>query len=79
MVLVSELKEADLWEGMEANCKAMAEVARMQAAIAGGHAGGASPEVRAELIVAHQRTWEKLKREHDAYGDELQRRGLSSA
>jgi hypothetical protein len=29
---------------------------------------------RNELVAAHERTWEKLKREHDAYAAELNRR-----
>jgi hypothetical protein len=73
---ISKLKDAELWEGIAANCQAMVEVARMQAAITGGRAAGAGPKTRAELVAAHQSTWEKLKREYIAYDDELGRRGL---
>lgn len=76
---VLELKDAELWEAVVANCQAMVQIAKMQAAIAGGRAVGAGPQTRAELAVEHQRAWEKLKREHDVYNDELWRRGLLGA
>jgi hypothetical protein len=76
---VSELKDAELWEAIIANCQAMVEVARMQTAIAGGRAAGAGPKTRADLTAAHQIAWEKLKREYFACDEELQRRGLLKA
>ena len=76
---VLELKDAALWEGIAANCQAMVEMARMQAAIAGGRAAGAGPETRAELEVATKSAWKNLKRDYIAYDDELRRRGLLSA
>ena len=76
---VSKLEDAELWEGMVANCQALAEIAKMQAAMAGGRAVGAGPETRAKLVAEHQSAWEKLKREHSAYDCELRLRSLLRA
>jgi hypothetical protein len=74
MVEVSALTDAELWQGMADNSEAMAQIERQRAIIAGSHAGASIPSTRSELAAAHERTWEKLKREHDAYAAELGRR-----
>ena len=71
---IPNLTTAELWEGTQATAEAIAHVAREQAAIAGGHAGASNAEVRNALVAAHQRLWERLRIEYDAYLAELDRR-----
>jgi hypothetical protein len=74
MVDVSTLTDAELWQGMADNSESMAQVERQRAIIADQRASASTPSARDELVAAHERTWEKLKREHDAYAAELHRR-----
>ena len=68
------LSLAEICKAAEETAAALAQVALDQAKIAGGHAGVASPKVRQELTEAHQRRWDRLKIEYDAFTDEISRR-----
>jgi hypothetical protein len=67
----SNLTKAELWEGMAANSKAIADIARYQLGMAKGRI---DPAMQAKLIRSDLKTLAKLQREHDAYFVELQRR-----
>ena len=66
----SNLTKAQLWDGMAANSKAIADLARYQLGMAKGRI---DPAMQA-VIRSDLKTLAKLQREHDAYFVELQRR-----
>jgi hypothetical protein len=67
----SNLTDAEFWDGMAANSKAIADIARYQLGMAKGRI---DPVMQAKLIASDVKTLAKLQREHDAYYAELQRR-----
>jgi hypothetical protein len=67
----SNLTDSELWEGMGANSKAIADIARYQLGIAKGRI---DPIMQAKLTRSDMKSLAKLQREHDAYYAELQRR-----
>jgi hypothetical protein len=67
----SNLRDAELWEGMAANSEAIAQIAKYQLAIAKGRI---DPTMEAKLVASDMRTLAKLQRQHDAYYFVLQRR-----
>jgi uncharacterized protein (DUF885 family) len=67
----SNLTDAELWDGMAANSKAIADIARYQLGMAKGRI---DPAMQAKLIRSDLKTLAKLQREHDAFFVELQRR-----
>jgi len=67
----SNLTDSELWEGMGANSKAIADIARYQLGIAKGRI---DPTMQAKLTRSDMKTLAKLQRKHDAYYAELQRR-----
>jgi hypothetical protein len=60
----SNLRDAELWEGMAANSEAIAQIAKYQLAIAKGRI---DPTMEAKLVASDMRTLAKLQRQHDAY------------
>jgi hypothetical protein len=66
----SNLTDAELWEGIAANSKAIADIARYQLGMTKGRV---DPAMQAKLIRSDMKTLAKLQREHDAYYAELQR------
>jgi hypothetical protein len=67
----SNLTDAELWDGMAANSKAIADIARYQLGMAKGRI---DPTMQAKLIRSDMKTLAKLQREHETYYAELQRR-----
>ena len=67
----SNLTDAELWEAMAANSEATAKIARYQLAVAKGRI---DPTMQVKLITSDMKALAKLKRQHDPYYAELQRR-----
>ena len=69
----SNLTDAELWDGMAANSKAIADIARYQLGMAKGRI---DPTMQAKLISSDMKTLAKFQREHAAYYAELKRRNF---
>jgi hypothetical protein len=67
----SNLTDAELWEGIAANCEAIAQIAKYQLAVAKGRI---DPTMQAKLIASDMKALTKFQRQRDAYFVELQRR-----
>ena len=65
------LTDAELWQAMAANSEAIAQIAKYQLAVAKGRI---DPTMQVKLIASDMKALAKLKRQHDAYNAEPQRR-----